>query len=198
MNERAATSRLEPPAVCRARLRDGTEVIIRPLEPTDEGQLRMGLEHLSPKARYQRFLTPTVRLSDAQFDYLVHPDGLDHLAMVMGVEVEGEPEPRGIAVARCVRSPEGDRSLAEVAVVVVDEYQGRGAGSLLLRHLAAWAHRSGIRRWLGILLASNEAVKKAIDHVGPRVQTDPEGSGIIDVIWQLDPGTFGTSPAGAS
>jgi len=156
----------------------------------------MGLEHLSPRARYQRFLTPTVRLSDAQFDYLTHPDGCDHIALVMGIEVEGEPEARGIAVARCIRGMGGDPEVAEVAVVVVDEWQGKGAGSLLLRHLAGWAHRLGIRRWVGVLLASNEAVKKAIDHVGPRVGSEPEGSGVIDVTWELDPAVFGEGSGG--
>jgi len=183
-------SKVPPPAPCKAQLRGGTEVLIRPLVPSDETQLRMGLEHLSFRSRYQRFLTPTIHLSNAQFDYLVHPDGRDHIALVMAVEEEGEPEPHGIAVARCVRGVGGDPNTAEVAIVVLDEWQGRGAGALLLRHLAAWAHRLSIERWVGVLLATNETVKRAIDHVGPRVDSEPAGNGVTQITWKLEPTAF--------
>ena len=190
MDEPATVAHVEPPPLCERRLADGTLVLIRPLIPSDEKQLRVGLEHLSPRARYQRFLTPTAHLSDAQIDYLVHPDGVDHLALVMGIRVEGESEPQGLAVARCIRETGGASDTAEVAVVVTDEWQGRGVGALLLRHLAAWAYRLGVRHWTGVVLGSNEAVKKAIDHVGPREATGVEGNGVMEITWRLDPAVF--------
>ena len=50
---------------------------------------------------------------------------------------------------------------------------GKGAGIVLLRHLAAFAYRTGVRRWRGVMLATNERVKRAIDH-GERGITLPD------------------------
>ncbi len=51
------------------------------------------------------------------------------------------------------------RERAEFAVVVDDEWQGRGIGTLLALHLAAAARRRGISSFVGVAVADNTAVR---------------------------------------
>ncbi len=171
------------------RLADGSRVHLRALRPEDEAFLRGGLEHLSAKAAYQRFLTPEPRLTEGQIDYLSHPDQRAHLALVMGVVDERGETLEGIGVARCIRVPR-DSEEAEVAVTVVDDWQGRGAGSLLLWHLAAFAYRSGVRHFRGVMLVDNIAVQRALDHLGERVARVGPEMGVVEVVWALDSKLF--------
>jgi GNAT superfamily N-acetyltransferase len=74
----------------------------------------------------------------AELQYLTTCDFEDHIVLVMAVlDAEGN-EVDGIGVARCIRDPD-DPGLAEVAIVQVDEWQHRGTGRRLLRHLADYA-----------------------------------------------------------
>lgn len=48
----------------RVHLRDGRELIVRPIEPDDKNALADGLQRLDPESRYLRFLAPVARLSE--------------------------------------------------------------------------------------------------------------------------------------
>jgi GNAT superfamily N-acetyltransferase len=134
----------------RARLRDGTEVLIRQIRPDDRFLLRLGFEGLSAQSRTARFLAPKVALSNAEVAYFTEVDHVDHEALVAA-----DPgEERGLGVARYVRSDDDPRR-AEMAVVVVDELQGTGLATLLLEHLARRARRAGILHFDARVLPSN-------------------------------------------
>jgi GNAT superfamily N-acetyltransferase len=65
---------------------------------------------------------------------------------------------RVVAVGRYERlSPPEGTSEAEVALVIEDAHQGRGIGSLLLRHLAFAARANGIERFAGLVLPETPA-----------------------------------------
>ncbi|MEA2283671.1 MAG: hypothetical protein QOK21_4278, partial [Solirubrobacteraceae bacterium] len=55
-------------------LRDGSRIVIRPIEPDDRDDLREGFERLSPESRYRRFFSPVPRLSERHLDYLTQVD----------------------------------------------------------------------------------------------------------------------------
>jgi GNAT superfamily N-acetyltransferase len=121
-----------------ATLRDGTRIEIRPIRPEDRDELAAGLERLSPKSRYRRFLTPTDELSERELDYLTHVDHRDHEALVARDADSGA----GVGVARFVRWAD-DPDAAEFAAAVADDWQGRGVGTLLLDELTKRARRGG-------------------------------------------------------
>src|SRR6478672_9231609 len=102
-------------------LRDGTAVVLRPIRPDDKERLSEGLERLSKRSRFRRFLAPVTTLSAEQLAYLTEVDHFDHVAWV--ATLEANPD-FGIGVARYVRL-EDDHSVAEAAVTVLDDYQGR-------------------------------------------------------------------------
>ena len=110
----------------RAVLRDGAVVHVRAIGPGDEALLEAGFERLSDESRYKRFLHPVKRLGPRELDYLTHVDHSDHEALLALGAYGVEP----VGVARYVRLPDGES--AEVAITVVDDWQGKGVGTVLL------------------------------------------------------------------
>ncbi|MBC7173722.1 MAG: GNAT family N-acetyltransferase [Polyangiaceae bacterium] len=175
-----------PPGPSIVRIGGELTIRIRCLTPADEEALRYGIEHLSAQTSYQRFLAVRKGASDAELHYLTHPDGIQHLAL--GAELIGlEPaEHSGIAVARSIFLPES-ADMAEYAIAVADEFQGRGVGSVLLQHLSEWAQRTGVRRWIGVQLATNSGIVRATSRVATEIERRPMSDGVVEVIWELHP-----------
>jgi nucleotide-binding universal stress UspA family protein/RimJ/RimL family protein N-acetyltransferase len=144
------------------QLDDGTRIQIRPISPADRGQLAAGFERLSPESRYRRFFTPIARLGDSELDYLTRVDHRDHEALVALEESSGE----GIAVARFVRL---DEHAAEPAIVVADDWQGRGVASHLLAALADRAREEGISKFVAPVLAENPESIAVFERLGDTV-----------------------------
>jgi GNAT superfamily N-acetyltransferase len=120
----------------RRRLRDGTEIDVRPIRADDKERLAAGFERLSPESRYRRFFSPAASLTPSQLRYLTEVDHHGHEAL-LALEAGTD---NGVGVARFVRTG-GDPPVAEVAVAVVDDGQGRGVATTLLDDLAARARR---------------------------------------------------------
>jgi len=155
------------------QLGDGSRVEIRPLTNADKAGLAAGLRRLSPESRYRRFLTATPRLTAKQLAYLTEIDHRDHEALVAV-----EPSSRnGLGVARYVRSRERPDE-AEVAVAVADDWQRRGLGTLLLRHLAARARAEGITSFTGLVLAENAPMRHVLDTLGRIEVRDADGDSL--------------------
>ncbi len=123
----------------RADLRDGTRVDLHSIGPEDRACVARGFEQLSARSRESRFLRPMSRLDGATLDYLTATDGHRHLAV--GARVNEDDR---VGLARCVRLDE-EPEVAEVAVTVLDSWQGRGAARVLVTELAKGADAVGIR-----------------------------------------------------
>ncbi len=137
----------------RAVLRDGSEVLIRQVQSADATLLADGFARLSTKSRQMRFLTPKKDLSPSELRYLTDIDHHDHEAL----GALSLPEGQGVGIARYFRSAE-DPQAADVAVTIVDDWQGRGLGTELLAQLSDRARREGIRRFIALVAADNAAV----------------------------------------
>ena len=98
-----------------------------------------GLQALSPLSRYRRFLAPKPRLSPSELRYLTEVDGRDHVALV--AVAPRTPPTAWSGVGRFVRLAEAPDT-AEFAIVVADDWQGRGLGRALAERLAAAARRA--------------------------------------------------------
>ena len=120
-------------------LRDGSHVRVRQGHRSDKQLLLRGFERLSPESRYRRFLAPMPQLTEAMVRYLTEVDHHDHEAIIALEEETGE----GIGVVRYVRSTE-PRAAAEFAVTVIDDWQRRGLGTLLLEVISARAREERI------------------------------------------------------
>lgn len=158
----------------RVRLRDGEEIVIRPVEPKDAAQLKVGFEHLSAVSKYRRFLAPVDDLSPGQLSYLTHVDHVSHEAIAALDAVTGD----GIGIARYVRD-RGDARQAEVAIVVADAWQGRGVGTALSERLAARARAAGVERITARMIVGNEAARELIRHAADTLSEQRDSGTIL-------------------
>jgi GNAT superfamily N-acetyltransferase len=147
----------EQPAI----LRDGSEVLIRPVGPADVPFLADGFARLSARSRQLRFLGPKKQLTPAELRYLTEIDHHDHEALGAVDSASG----LSVGVARYVRSFE-DPQAAEIAVTVVDDWQRRGLGTELLAQLAQRAREEGIRRFTALVGADNAAMTGLVRTTG--------------------------------
>jgi RimJ/RimL family protein N-acetyltransferase len=137
----------------RVVLRDGSKVVIRQVRSADAPLLADGFARLSPESRRLRFLRRKDELSAAELRYFTDIDHHDHEAL----GALDRPGGRGVGVARYVRDT-GDPHAAEIAVTVVDDWQGRGLGTELLAQLSGRARAEGIRRFTALVSADNIVV----------------------------------------
>ena len=147
------------------KLRDGSSVLLRPIGADDKELLVRGFERLSPDSRYRRFLAPVPHLSAAQVAYLTEVDHHDHEALLAIEPSSGE----ALGVARYVRSEQPE--VAEVAVAVNDDWQGRGLGRTLLEHLVDRARHEGVRCFSAVVQGDNTPVIRLLDSLGDAVRT---------------------------
>lgn len=164
------------------RLRDGTEAVVVPLLPANRDALRHEYEHLSAETRFGRFLAAVPELTDTMLDHLVDDvDGADHVALVLLVTTpEGTELPLGLA--RILRYPD-DPTAADLAVTVVDDWQGRGVATALLDVLMR--HRPpGVQRIDTVVNAGNRASLAMLRRLG-EVEVGPTESGAERVVVEL-------------
>jgi RimJ/RimL family protein N-acetyltransferase len=152
-------------------LRDGTRVRLRPIQPSDAALLSAGLARLSPESARRRFLTPKPRFSSAELRYLTEVDQIDHVALV----AVPAGDPRALAgVARWVRDPERPDA-AEVAVVVCDDLQGQGLGTVLGLALADAARARGVTRFTATMLPENVPARRLFARISEHLDTAVRG-----------------------
>src|SRR6266700_1347864 len=130
-------------------LRDGTTMRVRPACQDDAPALRRWFERLSDESRYLRFFSVAVVVAQkVQWAADVDPPRRDGLVVVTG--------PRGRIVAHVGWERERDRpERAEVALVIDDEFQGRGLGTILLGQLAVSARGKGVELLVAEVLPGN-------------------------------------------
>lgn len=165
-------------------LRDGTRALTRPVRPTDGAGLTHGLNRLSPEGRAYRFLHHRKRFTEQELHYLTHCDFVDHIGLVFMVLDNAGQEVDGVGVARCIRMRE-DPELAEVAIVFIDEWQRRGAGTVLLGHLADLAWQAGICRWQAFMLDGNTAAERLFEKFGACEKVARPGFGTREVTYRI-------------
>jgi RimJ/RimL family protein N-acetyltransferase len=120
-----------------------------------KSEIGSALRRMSPRSRRLRFATPLSRLSDAQLDYLTDFDQRNRIAWC-AFDATGSKD-NGIGLARYIRL--GDAAdTAEFAVTIVDQYQRRGLGTVLLGRLIDSARENGIHVLRGYALPSNEGM----------------------------------------
>jgi RimJ/RimL family protein N-acetyltransferase len=162
-------------------LTDGTPVRVRPILPADKRLLQLGLRELSQETIQRRFLGAKPHFTSAELRYLTEVDGHDHLALV--AELAQEPH-RMVGVARFVRLRE-EPDTAEMAILVTDDFQGRGAGSALAELLAQEALAHGVRRFTATTASDNVAVQRLLARLARHMEHRHDGFGADSVLVNL-------------
>ncbi len=167
----------QPAASEHVDLPDGSEVLVRPVRPEDKPLFAAGWEHVGEGHRrsmgHKRALTP------GELEFFTELDHVDHEALGAIEPHTGE----GLGVARYVRNPERPNT-AEAAVAVIDAWQSRGLGSVLLRRLCRRARANGIDTFTVSLLTGNPSMLRLFERLGA-VHTGRRDAGVVEIDIEL-------------
>ena len=161
-------------------LRDGRRIDIRALRPTDRAELLQAVGRTSLQSLYRRFFAVKRDLTEQEVAYFLNIDFIDHVALVAVVEEDSRP-----AIVGGARYIVIEPGSAEVAFAVIDQYQGQGIGTALMRHLAGIARGVGIRELTADVLPENNAMLRVCATSGLPLTTKYE-SNIVHVALRLD------------
>ncbi|MBW2523256.1 MAG: N-acetyltransferase [Deltaproteobacteria bacterium] len=161
-------------------LRDGSKVRLRLVRPTDKALLLEGFKRMSSESRFLRFFGHKSGLTTRELTYLTELDGERHFALG-AAEVAADGTETGVGIARFVRLPDED-AVAEPALAVVDDWQGRGLGREMLIRLSAAARERGVERFRCFVLADNPAMLHVIRDLDPAALSGEEqGLVLVDL-----------------
>ncbi|HEY6394940.1 MAG TPA: GNAT family N-acetyltransferase [Candidatus Binataceae bacterium] len=161
-------------------LRDGSPIQIRSIRVDDKNLLLEHFSRLSARSVYYRFLGLRRSLEPADLARLTELDFVNHVALAAtSNRASGE---EFIGVGRCIRT---HAHRAEVAFAVLDEYQDRGIGTLLLEHLSIIARASGITEFEAEVLASNKKMIGVFVNSGFQVRESYD-AGMVHVAFPIE------------
>jgi acetyl coenzyme A synthetase (ADP forming)-like protein len=163
-------------------LRDGSTLLLRPIQREDEERLLALFYRLSQHTVYLRFHHVLNRMSKEEVQRYTTIDYENTFALVatLGEDVAEKI----IAVGRYARLPKGDA--AEAALVVEDAYQGKGIGTHLLEQLAVIAREKGIRFFEADVLGENRNMVKILRDSGFKMATQLQ-YGVYRMVMDLAP-----------
>ncbi|MBV8649915.1 MAG: GNAT family N-acetyltransferase [Alphaproteobacteria bacterium] len=162
------------------RLRDGSQVRLRPIGAEDQSRLQGLLDHMSIDDIRRRFFAPIHEFSPQMSWHLSHPDPKREIAIV-AVPL-GREELLGV-----VRLAEEEDHRAEYAIVVRTDMKGHGLGYLMFQRLLEQARARGIVELWGDVLHDNDAMLQMAHELGFTVEQHPLEPGLVRVTKRLDP-----------
>ena len=136
---------------------------LRRLEPADAERLQAFVRRLSARSRLERFFAPVNELSPKQLERITSGAAFSLAAL------DDDGAIFGLAEYACEQP-----GRAEIAVVVADEWQGRGVGEQLVAALLRHAERAGIARLEGVTRAGNEAMRRLARKLGFGLRPDAD------------------------
>jgi acetyltransferase len=164
-----------------ARTRDGTDYRIRPIRIEDAERDRAFIIHLSEASRYKRLMGSVREPSQELIDRFVRVDYQQDMAFVAVVDRLGAE--RIIGVARyCAVS---DKTDAEFAVAVADEWQSRGVGMTLLRLLFEYAKGQSVRRLHALIFANNDRMLDVARKLQLKIRSLPDDQSVLEAAGDL-------------
>ncbi len=152
----------------------GIPIEVRPIRAADRDRLAATFERLSERSRYDRFLGPKPGLSAAELSYLTEIDHRSHEALAAIDPSDGAI----VGVARYA-TPQGEPGTADMALCVVDLWQGQGIGTMLGRRLLARAAENGIARLTATTFADNRQARTVLRKLG--FTTTAIGAGVVEL-----------------
>jgi acyl-CoA hydrolase len=153
-------------------LKDGTEILFRPVKPTDDSALSEMLYSLSADSVKKRYFTHTKTFPHKDVQKLTNVDYEQNLAIVAVVPgTEGTEEIIGIA--QYFLDPK--TRVAEVAFIVQDEWQDKGMGGVLLDYITRIAIDRGVKKFYATVLPINKSMLTLFYNSGYRINTEFDG-----------------------
>ena len=161
------------------RLRDGRRIEIRALRRDDRSKLISAIEGSSDQSIYRRFFGARRHFTEQEISFFLDIDFIDHVALVAVADNDGQSQIAGGGRYIVVQPDQ-----AEIAFIVVDQYQGQGIGTALMKHVGILARDAGVRELIAEVLPENAAMLKVFRSSGYPISTTRE-PGVMRVRLQL-------------
>lgn len=199
----AGIPKRNPLCEIETQLSDGRAICLRTIRPSDEAKIRDGISEMSDRSRYLRFFSAFRSPPDSIVKRLSAVDGHDHLGWG-AILLDGQNYPP-IAASHAIRSDD-DATSGELAIAVLDEYQGLGVARSLIAALLIDCMTEDLLSLEMQILAENRAAtnlvtmlgaerKAALDSVAhytldvrsavSRLAASPQPKGVADVFAAL-------------
>jgi RimJ/RimL family protein N-acetyltransferase len=152
-------------------LDDGSRARLRLTRPSDLPKIEAFLEGLSPETRARRFLVAAPRVPQTVIRHFAFYDPRERLTL--GATMLGDRGEEIVGLADVALLATG---LAEIGIVVDDEHQGRGLGTLLSEAVASLAIQRGATHLKAEMLGDNTQMLRLMQRLGPTVRTVEDGN----------------------
>lgn len=166
-------------------LPDGTHVHLRRLRDSDLDHANEFFAALSERTRYMRFMAPMPRLAPETLGSLIEAMHESGSCVVVALAPRADGTEELIGGGRIVAT--GRRAACEFALTVVDRWQGRGVGSVLMREVIRRARVLGYRRIEGHVLTMNSGMLAVAQHCRLKLRVNPDDPTVITVHRTLYP-----------
>lgn len=170
-------------------LRDGAEILIRPLRPRDRAGIASLFSRLSAESRYRRFFEPKRELTHRELVFFTDVDHVRHEALA----AIDQRDSSIVGVARYVQYVDLPR-VAAIAIEVADEWHRRGIGAALTERLVDRARINGLDRLSATTRWENVPARALLRRLGFRARAS--GGGEIEFDLALQPSPRGRRSAG--
>ncbi len=163
------------------QLTDGSEVLIRPIRPEDAIIEKEFVNQLSAQAKHFRFMYALKELTPQMLSRFTQIDYDREMALIAVTKSNGHEQE--IGVSRYIKNPDG--TSCEFAIVVDDEWQGKGLATQLLNYLIDIARQKGMRSMEGVVLHDNKGMLQLAETMGFSIERNAEDPLIMNVAKKL-------------
>jgi acetyltransferase len=163
-------------------LADGRQLLLRPISPEDEVELRAMSRRMPPNFMRMRFFQPLKELTHEMAAPLTQIDYDREMALVLA-----DPGKPGAArlwgVVRMMADPDNER--AEYAIIISPELAGQGIGNAMMTHIIEYARKRGVSELWGEVLRENDSMLRLNRKLGFQVRAVPDDPGVLHVTLAL-------------
>lgn len=162
----------------------GRPILMRPVRPEDEPQHREFLARIEPVDMQFRFFCIKREFSRSELARLTQIDYDREMAFIAAADNDdGVRETLGVARAIF----DADNAVAEFALLVRSDCQGKGLGRTLLMKLIRYCRARGTKSFVGVVLTSNSRMLSLCASVGLEIAYVPGEPGVATVSIALNP-----------
>jgi acyl-CoA hydrolase/GNAT superfamily N-acetyltransferase len=152
----------------------GLEVLLRPVRISDEPLLKDFFYSLSDQSLYKRFMSARVDMPHDRLQPYVVIDYTNAMAILATVQQDSKEMALGLGQYWI----DEKSHTAEVAFAVMDAYQGKGIGTVMMSYLTYLAKRQGLQGFVADVLADNRNMLSIFEKQG------------FDIERRLEEGTY--------
>jgi acetyltransferase len=162
-------------------LPDGVRIGIRPIRPEDATLEVEFVARLSEESKYMRFMQALHELTPEMLSRFTQIDYDREMALIAFIEDAGKEVEIGVARYATL----ADDETCEFAVVVADDWRGRGVASALFRDLVETARQRRLVRMEGVVLAQNRGMIEFSRSAGFKIEPDPDDRTVVRITLDL-------------